>query len=152
MPNFKKLDALTLYIRKHPEEHDQGHWSRKTACGTTCCAAGHQAILDGHTLEYHTVLGDFDAIVASKTTTGELISTVAARSLGLTDAQSDELFTGTGESVYDLEVIIDRWRTEVALEKKIKTQRKIIRAAKSEIARLKGEQAGAFIDDPLWHA
>jgi hypothetical protein len=35
------------YIEDHPEEHNQGMWFTKTACGTAACFAGTACILSG---------------------------------------------------------------------------------------------------------
>ena len=39
-PNIEALNTTLAYLRKYPEQHDQGHWGSKNACGTSMCMAG----------------------------------------------------------------------------------------------------------------
>lgn len=45
MTNWKRVNAVVSHLRAHPEEHDQGTFGLKTACGTTACMAGRTCLL-----------------------------------------------------------------------------------------------------------
>lgn len=43
--NREHLRILAHELRADPESYDQAHYRNFTACGTTCCIAGHAQIL-----------------------------------------------------------------------------------------------------------
>lgn len=52
MANAIALKSALDHITAHPEEWDQEKWAEKTACGTSCCLAGHAAIQAGYELDW----------------------------------------------------------------------------------------------------
>lgn len=132
-PNFKLLDQTTNWLRKHPEQHDQLTWGKKTACGTTCCIAGTVVVRAGYELKWEPeepfyaqkddegeyILSDKGLPMYSggremrweayATTTGDDVCNLASNLLNLNRTERDELFLNMG-NVYSLEQIIDGWR------------------------------------------
>lgn len=88
-PNVELLRRVLEHITAHPEEHDQRVWARHTDCGTAMCLAGHAVTITGHAIDYgkHSWSG-----LVYLTRAGESIEDVAARELGLSDDQAENLF------------------------------------------------------------
>jgi hypothetical protein len=118
MPNFKKLDKVTSYIRKHPEEHSQRNFlvkDKNSPCGTTACLAGTAVLLEpGYTVRWN---DHYDEPAVIDPFQNQVTVSEAAREiLGLTWDQAHDLFyavvhnDGSPVTVYELEEMIDGWR------------------------------------------
>ena len=113
MANAGKLLVLKKWARGEWDKKEAGllsewrqaFWFTKTACGTACCLAGKQMILEGfEPVFYFSELGSF-----AMSPEGEVVAVedAAQEMLGLTDNEADELFYG-GNTLKDVEEIIDR--------------------------------------------
>lgn len=109
MINVPLMRKVLEHISEHPEEHDQGTWAERTACGTTMCMAGHAVVMAGHQISWPGTLDDessadfvTEPIVVDNETTRR-IPAVAAHELGLTEEQKDAFF-------YESGTIEDLWR------------------------------------------
>jgi len=95
-----------LELRGLPSEWDQSVWGRTDSkgCGTACCIAGRQALLDGGQF----VPGRW-SVTAARMPGGRVvdISEYAGNRLGLTETQAEALFS-EDNSLTDLRKIIDR--------------------------------------------
>lgn len=99
--NVPLLTKVLDHVTAHPEEWNQTVWAVEHSCGTACCVAGWAAVMAGYELKFDgsAVCGcgctdALDGDTASYTTTGEFISDVAQRELGLTESQAKTLFSG----------------------------------------------------------
>lgn len=45
MTNWERVNEVVSHLRAHPEEHDQGTFGRRMACGTTACMAGRTCLM-----------------------------------------------------------------------------------------------------------
>lgn len=45
MLNIELAERVLQHVEAHPELHHQGHWMKRTACGTTACLAGWTVLL-----------------------------------------------------------------------------------------------------------
>jgi len=100
--NVPLLRKVLEKITAHPEEWDQADWARTDSeCGTAFCLAGHTALEAGHQVKWQpcrSMEEDFcpcGQMFATTVTTGETISQVARRELGLSDQASQALFGAT---------------------------------------------------------
>lgn len=110
--NTPLLRKTLEHITAHPEEHAQGLWAKRTACGTACCVAGWAVQFTGHDLLFD-LNGDAEHVV---TADGDVvsISEIAEQELGLTERQSEKLFCG-GNSVAILYTLANKF-TEGEIE------------------------------------
>lgn len=87
-PNAELAYRVLDHIDAHPDQHDQGRWFRKTACGTAGCFAGWTVALAGHRIEFDTELDEdgnqnYDTIDGSRDVS---VSGVAVEDLGIAAA------------------------------------------------------------------
>lgn len=83
--NTALLERTMRHVTDHPEVHDQRVWMNE--CGTAGCFAGWACLLSGWQVMPYTIDGwvtDGDS--------EELVATVAARLLGLSEWEADMLF------------------------------------------------------------
>lgn len=89
-----------------PSEWDQGVWGRKadTDCGTACCIAGRQVLLDGGAF----VVNGLPFVITAMMPGGREVDVqgYATERLGLNEEQADALFN-SGNNLADLRKIID---------------------------------------------
>lgn len=81
--NVPLLRKTLEHIEAHPEEHDQCTW--RSPCGSTMCFAGHAAVINGAAM-----VGE--AVVLTPEGDERPVSTYAAKILGLTCGEAEELF------------------------------------------------------------
>ncbi|WP_234551486.1 hypothetical protein [Rhodococcus qingshengii] len=77
--NIEFAEEVYQYLIDHPDEHNQGQWTKTTPCGTVRCIAGTACHLAGY------------EITAAFGVTGALAYT-ARKLLGLTAWEADRLF------------------------------------------------------------
>ncbi|MES9516585.1 hypothetical protein ACIQYW_19075 [Rhodococcus erythropolis] len=77
--NIEFAEEVYQYLIDHPDEHNQGQWTKTTPCGTVRCIAGTACHLAGHGITTASIL------------TGALAYT-ARKLLGLTAWEADRLF------------------------------------------------------------
>lgn len=103
MADIEQLDRALAWIRKHPRQHDQGVWIRKTWCGTTMCLAGVVTMLNGWMPYLPARDGRFweKVYVEVRNADGDVrfVSECAADLLGLDWRQAHELFLAS--NTYD---------------------------------------------------
>ncbi len=114
MPEVEKLLALKEWARGEqdkadaglPSEWNQENWFTRNSCGTACCLAGRQALLEGWKPEWWVPNSDNTAGVVKG---GEYSAAhqVAREALGLTAQQASALFDA-GNTLKEVEEIIDR--------------------------------------------
>lgn len=114
-PDLKALEELYAWAEAQaelarqgkPSEWDQNVWGRKapTDCGTACCIAGRQALLDGGKF----VMTNFPHVTTARMPGGRVVdvSDYATGRLGLTTEQAEVLFESDND-LDDLRDIIDR--------------------------------------------
>lgn len=115
MANAEKLLALKEWARGEwdkmeagePSEWRQAFWYTRTDCGTACCLAGKQMILEGYEPYFYTGFERLSSYVRHPET-GEMVdvSMGAQRALELTLEEASALFFG-GNDMKDVERIID---------------------------------------------
>ncbi len=85
-------------IKGNPQEWDQSNW-----CGTSCCFAGHAAVLSGYTQQAPDSSGYVSMLVIDPTTDDKkFVDEVAEMQLGLSEPQKDWLFS-CGRTIEDFE-------------------------------------------------
>lgn len=105
MANEEALLELVNVIGEARErgEWDQTSWATETACGTTCCAAGWKAKIDGKQFAFFPLSnGEKHAV---KLVDGTYIAEYAAEALELTDDEAIYLFHDTYDNDYDSFVV-----------------------------------------------
>lgn len=118
MPDYKKLDKVAKWIRKHPESHNQSDWAVKTECGTTCCFAGCTVLLEpGYKIDWRPYSHDghtperWDGAYSTLPSGGKVSTSDAAQEiLDLNYAQANQLFDGGQKTIYELMALYDSWR------------------------------------------
>ncbi len=103
IPNIALLRQVIQYIDDHPEQWEQGTYAADLPCRTTCCIAGHAALLSGEKLHWTRSRGSelpyFTAVDIEPTITVcgfESRTSIADRAqelLGLTNQEADDLFS-----------------------------------------------------------
>lgn len=101
--NVELGDAVIDYLAAHPEEHYQGVWGERSACGgTRLCMAGHVAVTFQHAtpiwepLAADDVLEGFDLVFVGPHGDGSSdmrsVFGYAVEQLGVTEGQGSALF------------------------------------------------------------
>lgn len=91
----ERLTKVLEHLTAHPEEWAQASWVRYyPGCGTTACLAGTTVVMAGYEIDWHRghEKGTGGAVVASRTTDGQLIDQLAQELLGLDDFAALYLF------------------------------------------------------------
>lgn len=86
--NVPPLRKALEHVTEHPEEHDQTIWARRTKCGTTGCLAYWITVYAGYEARWPNAV----TVHTNWTTANEPIRDTAAREVGLTRDQADQLF------------------------------------------------------------
>jgi hypothetical protein len=107
MTDVARLRKALEFDHAHPEEHDQSMWAMQTDCGTTMCLAGTVLAQAGYEFIFipdstvgvrneHGLIRTLKAPAALCARSPEgrhvVISTEAARLLGISSLQADDLF------------------------------------------------------------
>lgn len=115
--NIPKAQRLYKHLEDNPEQHFQGVWYEENpTCGTTACAAGWQAILDGADIVRNTwtdTSGTYSYASASTVLIDGVpvgIDVYARKSLGLTKEEADRIFYRSeteGQAITELGCLIN---------------------------------------------
>lgn len=97
--NVELLDRTLAYIEAHPEEWTQEHYR----CRSGCCFAGHAALLSG--ARWASNNSNAADVKAGDGHPLEMVWERAARVLGLTGEEADDLFS-PGNKLDDLRRIV----------------------------------------------
>jgi hypothetical protein len=135
MNEFKMQEVLD-YIEAHPDEYNQASWAGTKhedgegdeLCGTTCCVAGHAALLNGWHLritlhspdEYGWEWIEVDERVDKLDEDGNVVETLHIREAGvreleLTDYQADQLFNG-GNDLDEIKAMVKKIANHEAID------------------------------------
>ena len=100
--NKDLLHRVMDEILAHPEQHAQGTWATRTACGTAYCFAGFACVLSGEQIDW-TGFEQGDTVLWMEN--GDSIKDAAKHLLGL-EGSALTLFNG-GNSTADLKHFVD---------------------------------------------
>lgn len=118
-PNLEELDAVIAFLKAHPTIHDQGNWAQYNGnvppkvtpaldCGSAFCIAGAVVARAGGIIQWTRSWEDFwsasEVIVDGA---NRWIESYAREVLGLTEDQSDMLFSGSN-TMEDIDWIRDQ--------------------------------------------
>jgi hypothetical protein len=109
--DFPLLWKVYDHIAAHPEEWNQDDFSGEGPCGTTMCFAGHTVIM----MRPDVVVNDVGAFV---TADGNDIDPegAARKMLGLSWAESQNLFYNFTKNPSDLRDIIVQWESDALMD------------------------------------
>lgn len=92
-PNLDLLRRVLKQIDEHPETWYQDAYAKRTECGTVFCIAGHAVVLSGLSVDFDDRRCPGNTCWSDVTENGDSIPGVAQELLGLTNEESDELFS-----------------------------------------------------------